>query len=462
MAEKKQKGLFQHIGRLLNNIRGKIPLNIGTFIFGALFFYMVISVILYLTADHIESYQVTAGPLASNQTYTALALREESIVTSKATGYITYYAAENSKVAKAGVVYSLGDTQTTAAVDELKENDYARIRSSMAGFATSYDNSNFNDTYNYKYSLEGTILQYSGIKMEESGLAPQTVGGQTIYTSDQDGIIMYSVDGYETITQDQLSPSLFERKNYSITNLQTSRKVAAGDEIYKLITNEEWSLIIPLTSEQTVSLSGRKTIRVKFLKDDATQVGSFSIITDSNGEFYGKITFSKGLIRYAGDRFLNIELVTNTKSGLKIPLSSIITKDFYVIPVEYVAYSEEDGTAGFNRKVETKKGESSSEFVQATIYREEEGNYYVDTSVFSEGDVIIKPDSQATYQIGKKKALEGVYCINKGYAVFRQITIIDHNDEYCIVDTGTEYGIAQFDHIVRNGKSVHEDDVLYN
>lgn len=112
--------------------------------------------------------------------------------------------------------------------------------------------------------------------------------------------------------------------------------------------------------------------------------------------------------------------------------------------------------------MENKKGESSSEFVQATIYREEEGNYYVDTSMFSEGNVIIKPDSQATYQIGKKKALEGVYCINKGYAVFRQITIIDHNDEYCIVDTGTEYGIAQFDHIVRNGKSVHEDDVLYN
>lgn len=47
-----------------NKISGwfrKIPLNIGTFIFGALFVYMVITVILYLTADHIQSYQVTAG-----------------------------------------------------------------------------------------------------------------------------------------------------------------------------------------------------------------------------------------------------------------------------------------------------------------------------------------------------------------------------------------------------------------
>ena len=41
-----------------NKISGwfrKIPLNIGTFIFGALFVYMVITVILYLTADHIQS-----------------------------------------------------------------------------------------------------------------------------------------------------------------------------------------------------------------------------------------------------------------------------------------------------------------------------------------------------------------------------------------------------------------------
>lgn len=96
-----------------NKISGwfrKIPLNIGTFIFGALFVYMVITVILYLTADHIQSYQVTAGPLSNNKTYTALAIREESVVNTNVAGYITYYARENSKVGKSGAVYTLGDT----------------------------------------------------------------------------------------------------------------------------------------------------------------------------------------------------------------------------------------------------------------------------------------------------------------------------------------------------------------
>ncbi|MDO4445976.1 MAG: HlyD family efflux transporter periplasmic adaptor subunit [Bacillota bacterium] len=460
LTNKKKKKKPTHRLRNLFRMFQKIPLNIGTFIFGAIFIYMVISVALYLTADHIESYQVTAGPLAQNQTYTALALREEKVVTAAASGYITYYARENSKVAKSGVVYTLGESQTEAAVDELSENDYSRIRSSIAGFASSFDNSNFYQTYNYKYELEGTILQYSGLKSTEDGQIPQNVGGQAVYTAAQDGVILYSTDGYESVTEDQLTKELFNKKDYSIKSLQSSRKVDAGDDIYKLITSEEWSLIIPLTDEQTVQLAGRKNIRVKFLKDDTTQMGKFSILTNDSGEFFCKITFNSGMIRYSNDRFLEVELVTNTKSGLKIPLSSIVTKDFYVIPKEYVTHNEEDGSAGFNKKI-VKKEKESSEFVQATIYQEDENYYYVDSSTFQKGDVIIKPDSQSTFTVEETKALEGVYSINKGYAVFRQIAVIDQNDEYCIVETGTKYGIAQFDHIVRNGNTVKEDDILY-
>ena len=103
----------------------------------------------------------------------------------------------------------------------------------------------------------------------------------------------------------------------------------------------------------------------------------------------------------------------------------------------------------------------SSEFVKATIYQEDDDYYYVDMDTFQDGDVILKPDSQSVYEIKEKKALEGVYCINKGYAVFRKIVMIEQNDEYCIVETGTTYGLSQFDYIVRNGNTVKEDDILF-
>lgn len=462
MAGRKKKQSVNGIGRQFKKIGGRIPLNIGTFIFGALFVYMVISMILYVTADHIQSYQVTAGPLSRNQTYTALAIREEKVEKARASGYITYYASENTRVAKSGVVYTLGEKQAEAAMEELTEDDYSRIRASMAGFASSFDPDNFQNAYNYKYELEGTILQYSGLKTTDGGKLPQTVGGQTVYTAQQDGIIQYATDGYEDVTIDSLTPEEFNRKNYSIKNLQSTRKVEVGDEIYKQITSEEWYLVIPLTSEQAVQLSGRERIQVKFLKDGNTQMAQMSIITGEDGEFYCKLKLTNGMVRYASDRFLDIELVTNTKSGLKIPLTSIVTKDFYIIPKEYVTHNEEDGTAGFNREVPREEGEdSTSEFVKATIYQEDDTYYYVDTETFEDGDVIIKPDSQSTCVIEETRALEGVYSINKGYAVFRKIEIIDQNDEYCIVKTGTDYGIAQFDHIVRDGKTVKEDDILY-
>ena len=51
--------------------------------------------------------------------------------------------------------------------------------------------------------------------------------------------------------------------------------------------------------------------------------------------------------------------------------------------------------------------------------------------------------------------------MNKGYAVFRQINILDQNEEYCIVSQGTSYGLQAFDYIVLDGKSVKEEEILY-
>ena len=63
---------------------------------------------------------------------------------------------------------------------------------------------------------------------------------------------------------------------------------------------------------------------MKFLKDGMTQSGDFSIVKIDEAK-YGKIDFSRGLIRYASERFLDIELVTNTVTGLKIPLPLTLT-----------------------------------------------------------------------------------------------------------------------------------------
>lgn len=476
---------------ILARLRKVAGLNIGTIMFGILFIYMSFSAILYFTTTHIESYQVTSGPLSRNETYTGLAIREETVCTAPSSGYITYYAREGSKINASGAVYGLSSTKKSTSTASLTTEELLKIRNDMMSFSKGFNSSKFNNTYSFKYELKGNILQYA--ESENSSSAPLTsdeydesddssgednitnsnvyAGNESICQSQSDGIILYSTDNYEGKTIDTVTAEDFDQNSYHETDLKTSDSVQSGDDIYTIITDERWSLLIPLSDKQAEKLKDRSTIRVKFLKDDMTQNGDFSIITIDGGK-YGQIDFNKGLIRYASDRFLDIELVTNIVVGLKIPLSSIVTKDFYVVPSRMA--TTQNNETGFMLASGNK---DSGTFKSVSIYASVEDTsvsklatdgsedqpmiYYIDKSSFKEGDALIDPDTGEKYIIGETDTLEGVYCINKGYAVFRRIEILDQNEEYAIVSKNTSYGLARYDHIVRNADKVKEEDILY-
>ena len=467
---------------ILSRIRSIFGLNIGTVLFGVLFLYMAFSAILYLTSDKIESYQVISGPLSRNETYTGLAIREETVCKADTGGYISYYAREGNKINANGPVYGISSSASSGENVELTPEELNNIRSDMLSFSKGFNSSKFNNTYSFKYTLEGDILGYatdtSGT-MEDGVL---TVGSQSISKAANDGVVLYSMDGYESKTTDSLKAADFDQNAYQETDLKTGKAVKAGDPVYTLVTDERWSLLIPLSSKQAAKLSDRTTVRVKFLKDDMTQTGDFSIV-EIDGQKYGQIDFNKGMIRYASDRFLEIELVTNNVTGLKIPLSSIVTKEFYKIPSQYSTTNKESQQTGFMVESSGKDGESGMKFVTASIYAQEEvktsdssldgaegtetGNqepeyiYYVDKKDFQEGDVIVNQNDQSRYVVKDVGVLEGVYCINQGYAVFRRIELLDQNEEYAIVSKNTSYGLTRYDHIVRNADKVKEEDILY-
>ena len=123
----------------------------------------------------------------------------------------------------------------------------------------------------------------------------------------------------------------------------------------------------------------------------------------------------------------------------------------------------------------TKSGKNASVFKDVSIYAKIEDpvtdqtkessettyTYYVDKSAVKEGDAIVNQETGERYIIGETDTLEGVYCINKGYAVFRRIEVLDQNEEYAIVSRNTAYGLYRYDHIVKNADKVKEEDILY-
>ena len=444
-------------------IRKNFPINIGTLVFGAVFFYMVVSVILYLTTEHISTYQVTAGPLAKNQTYIGLAIRNEEIVSSNTGGYITYYARDNSRIKDNGIVYGIGEEQNVESSVVITDQVLNTLRGDMSSFSSGFDTNEFNDIYRFKYEIEGKLLQNSGVVLPNQSVTTDniTVGNQTICTSVANGLILYSMDGYEDFDTSTISNSTFNSKNYHLKTLKTKERVEAGTPIYRIITDESWSVFIPLTDKQVIQLADRNSIRVKFLKDNVTQSANIVIHTSSDGSYFGELKFTSGVIRYSSDRFIELELVTNTATGLKIPVSSIVNKQFYTIPTHYGTKGGDSDDVGFLIQRKSDDSNQSAVFVHLTIYEEKDGLYYVDPNDVEAGDIIIQAESKERYVIEETDSLEGVYCINKGYAVFRKVVMIDKNDEYCIVETQTPYGLSQFDHIVEDSSTVKEQEILY-
>ena len=418
-----------------SRIRFPFPaLNIGNIIFGALFFYMAVSLFFYLTADHIKSFQVVQGTLSRNDTYTAFAMRTESVQLSSGSGYVQFYTPNASKISRGSAVYGISATENA-------------------------------DTSGISAELSAKLLAAAAENGDSSS--------QTIFYADQDGVVVYGSDGYESYTEDSLTPELFSTKA-SVVSFDSGAQTEPGNAVYRLVTDEQWEIAVPVTNKQVVTLSNFSTIKVKFLKDGKTQTGTLNLksINDQN---YAVISFTSGMIRYAEDRFLSVELVTNTGSGLKIPNTAITEKDFYKIPAQMLVQGGDSNSSGFLREKTDKKGnvmlddngQPVTEFVNATIYEQvndENDNpveYYVDMAAFNDGDILRAQDSATTYQIGEMVPLQGVYCINKGYAVFRKIQIIDQNAEYSIIKKQTQYGISQYDYIVENASTVSEEDIVH-
>ena len=86
---------------------------------------------------------------------------------------------------------------------------------------------------------------------------------------------------------------------------------------------------------------------------------------------------------------------------------------------------------------------------------------YLDPNVFDKGDILVKPDSAETYPLNETCSLNGVYCINKGYAVFKQIHILCESDEYYIIEEGNDFGLSNYDHIALDSQNIKENDVIF-
>jgi len=456
----------------VTQIKPPININPGVVVFSLLIIYIVFLLTSFVNRNHIIPYEVSMGTLAINNTYMGVALREEKTIPADYSGYINYYAREGEKVSKDSMIYTIDSTGKLSDVvsndnsseNELSDSELFEIKSDISDFANNFSPKDFSYTYNFKYDIEGTVLKLDNYrvlsnidKLNDANYSDAVSFGY----APTSGVLVYAIDGYEDLSADELTEELMNSNEYVRNQFHSGDLIAEEDTAYKLVTSENWSIVIEIDEERAQELVDESYVQVRFLKNNYKSWGATSIL-HQNGHTYLKLDFNNSMITFATDRFIEIELLLNTQVGLKIPNSAIVERAFYLIPEEFYTVGGSQGNPGFIRETYLENGEPSSEFIDADVYALVDGNYYVDESIFKIGDKLIEPESDRTYTVSKQDTLIGVYNINKGYADFKEITVLSKNDEYSIVKSNSEYGLNVYDHIVLKGDEVSDSDFIYD
>lgn len=459
-------------GNKITKYRRPLNLNIGMLIFATIFVYVVICVIMYFRTDSIVPYSVKEGALSSNSIYKGIALRTEEIVSSTDAGYVNYFAREGERAAVGNLIYTIDESgklsdyirASETGENALSEDDLSELKTEIASFVSGFDRTDFADVYNFKYSVEGTVLKLDNYNILENVDALNDASNTSLvnYCYAQDsGIVVYSVDGYEDLTLEDMKSDYFDQKNYEKNHLVNNELVAVGDPVYKLSTSEDWSIVIPVDEDLAAQLVEKDYVNVKFLKNQYTAWGKVASYTNEDGDTFVSLTFTNSMVTFCTERFIDIELLLEDEKGLKIPNSSIVEKEFFIVPKKYVTQGGNNGKSGVLLETYDENGNAATEFVETEIYQETETDYYLDDTVLRAGNNLILPESTQKYVVSKTGSLIGVYNINKGYADFTQITILYQNEEYAIVKSNTAYGLSVYDHIVLDATTVNDNDFIY-
>lgn len=460
MSEKKKIVRARNVGNF----------NIGVVIFLIIIIYVLFNIFSYFTKTHISEYQVQQGTIASNYIYQGIIIRDETVEYAPRDGYINYYVKNASKVSVTDVVYSI-DTNgsisekiSTSASEPgaISSDTLNAISTDIGTFVSDYNSNRFSESYTFLQNISTQIAQdvNSNALASLSSQVASAEGNHTFYqmTSPEDGIIVYEVDGFEDYTIEDIITSKINYNSYTEQHLYANTEVKSGDPVYKRVNSEYWNIIIPIDEKLAKELNEKSAVHVRFCKDDFELDTACSLIKEDD-HYFLNLSFNKGMIRYINDRFVDIELVMGDQIGLKIPQSAITTKEFFTIPKTYFTTGGDSSKPGLLVK-QTVDGVEQMVLINPTLYYETDEFYYVDNEDVSENDTVLMADSSATYIIGTDKgSLTGVYNINKGYAVFKQINIIYQNDSYAIVETKTAYGISLYDHIALDASKVKENQL---
>ncbi|MCD8020616.1 MAG: hypothetical protein LUF92_13875 [Clostridiales bacterium] len=464
MAEKKE-----------NKRRFHIHINLGFIVFFVIIIYITVYTINYLGKDKLAIYEVTASNISDTVSGTGMILREESLITMEEDGYVNYYVKDGSRVQEGGIVYTIDTTgKLQSYLNKLLEEkssvsseEKSQIYEDLQTFNESFSDNDFSEVYEAKSDIDHDLMSYTDTVIADNKDKLEEKYGEGCYVeveAEDTGLVSFSSDGLEEVDEESFTKEIFD-SSPKMNDLRSDEKMEAGSSVYRIVTGQDWELIIPVNEDNynrilSYQEEGYSTLQLTFNKDNFETSASFSCREKDDG-YYIILYFNNYVQRYLDQRYLSVELLLSETDGLKIPSSSLINKEVYKIPSEYLTQGSNSSEKNqVNVLTTNKKGEEVLTQVTVTRYRTEGDYVLVTSSELKKGDKISDLEKSKTYTLKDTSILQGVYVVNRGYAVFEPVTILQRNEDYCIISTD-DSDVELYDRVILNSDTIEENQVIY-
>ena len=449
-------------------------LNFGTIVIALFCLYLLINIVIYLNRPHLSIYEVQLLPMASDTKAEAVIIRNENSVKTGIAGFVNYYMRSGTRVSKGETVYSIDESRQIYNLISgndykytLSDDDIEQIKSCISSFNNSYTKGDFSQVYSLKDELTTTVNSISDTYLMEhlnQILVDQSYQGSlTVHKAEAPGLVSYFSDSLDGLTYEKVSKDTFDKSDYKSTNLFDANLKEQGSTIYKLLSDESWMLVLKLTEDQYLKLKDKTEINFTIEEDGLHLTAPISCDV-RDGLYIACISLRQYMVRYLNRRFLTVSLDMEKTVGLKIPNTAIFEKQFFMVPKEYLTNGgDQSGNKyGVNiLKHDEKTYEKFFIFQPVEVYYEDDNYCYIDMKAITHGTFIYSEQTQDSFQVSLVGRLTGVYCVNKGFAQFRRINVIQEGKEFSVVENGLSYSIAEHDHIAKDAKTIEESQTIY-
>ncbi|NLJ78421.1 MAG: hypothetical protein GX329_03590 [Tissierellia bacterium] len=256
----------------------------------------------------------------------AMIIKKEYVYKAHMGGMVEILAEEGEKVGKDVKIARLISVGDEIINQDLKDID-EKIETLMAVRNGEHEGNSESDI------PEDTLIDQSleALEEERKQIVERMAHNTTDYVTQQSGIISFMIDGYEELYSfnhiESYKPSDIRDMHMEPMRMADGDAAEAGDPLFKVIDNFEWYMIINIDNIDVNSYDEGDYIWVSSRgKEDGIR-GRIERINKEGDKSLILGKFNIDFEKYYDKRYIEIDVIQNSREGYEIPTRCIVEKD---------------------------------------------------------------------------------------------------------------------------------------